>query len=112
MKKLIIFIILITILLVSFYHYYLNLMTIHVYNFQSTSGQFETAVIPSKGKSEAIMLEKFNRWKKEDTSRRDEQLFRTFTKNYLYFWKWPEYTKNVYKYPFKTRVDTGRSILD
>ncbi len=112
MKKLIIFIILITILLVSFYHYYLNLMTIHVYNFQSTSGQFETTVIPAKGRSEKLMLEKFERWKLEDTSRRDEHLFRTFTKNYLYFWKWYEYTKNVYKYPYKVRIETGRNTLD
>ncbi|MBK7634448.1 MAG: hypothetical protein IPJ13_09255 [Saprospiraceae bacterium] len=55
-------------------------MTIHVYNFQSTSGQFETTVIPAKGRSEKLMLEKFERWKLEDTRRRDEHLFRTFTK--------------------------------
>ena len=112
MKKLIIFIILTTIGLVSIYHYYLNLMTIHVYNFQSTSGQFETAVIPSKGDSEELMLEKFNRWKMEDTKRKDEKLCRTFIKNYLYFWKWHEYTKNVYKYPYKARIDTGRNTLN
>ncbi len=110
MKKLFVFIILTSIGLVSIYYY--NLMTIHVYNFQSTSDQFETTVIPAKGRSEKLMLEKFERWKLEDTSRRDEQLFRTFSKNYLYFWKWYEYTKNVYKYPYKARIDTGRKILD
>lgn len=69
------------------------------YNFTTRDGQFTFDAYPAQGRDVAMMHRCWEHYAAKNHPT-DTVIFRTFSKNYLYVWRWMVYARPEYRFPY------------
>jgi hypothetical protein len=69
------------------------------YSYTTSDGQFVFDAYPAKGRDIKMMKIWWESYKIENNPS-DTTIYRTFSKNYMYVWRWLEYSRPEYGFPY------------